>query len=148
MQHCQRRSWHVVKHDRCNWNGANKRMDVNIVWYIRDMRSNVPTVCMLFIVYAITVRQPTVYIAKNFRRSMRWLKQTREQYTLCILNCDYTLQMLHKHAMTNGHVWVFTFRDNKTITYNINGYIPDCRSMNRTIHTNYIFKYNTINAIT
>ena len=34
--------------------------------------------------------------------------------------------------MTNGHVRVpigfFTFRDNKTSTYKINGYIRDCRS--------------------
>ena len=30
-------------------------MDVNIVWCVRDMRSNVRTVCMLYIVYAITV---------------------------------------------------------------------------------------------
>ena len=29
-------------------------MDVNIVWCVRDMRSNVRTVCMLYIVYAIT----------------------------------------------------------------------------------------------
>ena len=29
-------------------------MDVNIVWGVRDMRSNVRTVCMLYIVYAIT----------------------------------------------------------------------------------------------
>ena len=49
MLHCQRRSWYVVKHD--NWNGANKRMDVNIVWCVRDMRSNVRTVCMLYTVH-------------------------------------------------------------------------------------------------
>ena len=29
-------------------------MDVNIVWCVRDMRSNVRTVCMLYIVYATT----------------------------------------------------------------------------------------------
>ena len=28
-------------------------MDVNIVWCVRGMRSNVRTVCMLYIVYAI-----------------------------------------------------------------------------------------------
>ena len=30
-------------------------MDVKIVWCVRDMRSNVRTVCMLHIVYAITM---------------------------------------------------------------------------------------------
>ena len=44
---------------RCNMIEANemertKRIDVNIVWCIRDMMSNVRTVCMLYIVYAIT----------------------------------------------------------------------------------------------
>ena len=54
MLHRQERSWHGVKHDRGNWDGANKKMDVNIVWCVRDMRSNVRTVCMLYIVYAVT----------------------------------------------------------------------------------------------
>ena len=40
---------------RCNMIEANemkriKRIDVNIVWCIRDMMSNVRTVCMLYIV--------------------------------------------------------------------------------------------------
>ena len=44
---------------RCNMIEANemertKRIDVNIVWCIRNMMSNVRTVCMLYIVYAIT----------------------------------------------------------------------------------------------
>ena len=30
-------------------------MDVNIVWCVRDMRSNVRRVCMLYIVYAISI---------------------------------------------------------------------------------------------
>ena len=46
---------------RCNMIEVNemertKRIDVNIVWCIRDMMSNVRTVCMLYIVYAITGR--------------------------------------------------------------------------------------------
>ena len=50
---------------RCNIIEANemertRRIDVNIVWCIRDMMSNVRTVCMLYIVYAITYVQPRV----------------------------------------------------------------------------------------
>ena len=34
---------------------SKKRMNVNTVWCVRDMRSNVRTVCMFYIVYATTI---------------------------------------------------------------------------------------------
>ena len=59
-----------------------KRMDVKIVWFLRDMRSNLRTVCMLYIVYAITIR---IAAASNILASGSD-KLTMHQYKcLCII---------------------------------------------------------------
>ena len=55
---------------RCNMIEANemertKRIDVNIVWCIRDKMSNVRTVCMLYIVYATVSAANSSWKAKS-----------------------------------------------------------------------------------